>query len=341
MLAASLFRRSGQAVVIALPISVASIGVALAQTGDSWVDAQINGWDFHAGNASAPSLLAPWNYSVDWACDAGGAPSWETNCPSDLLYTPNANTGGYQAFGVGWSVVPALTNWEPYCYARLVWTWHNDSGWQETLEWDCDWQAVTSPPYTWGITAVRIKWGSVETAFSQPPGSWPTSTLAFKGNQFPECDPSNNPFGAGTPCDGPNTIFVLNAGYESKVKMYDAGCTWTRTNTWIDTYHGCLSHVETILETSLPCAYKDTNIIDSPSDYVSAVGTSCANALVEGNTYYWKLLFSANNVNTWPVGDATHRGAITANLGSWPGGDELTRFNVDQTVIAPASPFTQ
>jgi hypothetical protein len=172
--------------------------VVVAQTGDPLLDSWIAPHTRKGGNTSVPLFLNPAAYPDITGCNSGIGPSWETNCPSDLTFTPNANTGGYQAFGVGISSYPASEYWDYGCYMQWQYVWHNDSGWQEELVLVCDYQLVSLPAYANGEAGGRLRWGASQFYYGFPAGNWTLSTLAFKGSGFAVCAPAFN--GTSAPC---------------------------------------------------------------------------------------------------------------------------------------------
>src|SRR3970040_2023368 len=81
-----------------------SVDACAQWTGDPTLDNWLASYQQRGGNNQSPVNLQPSNYPIFNGCRSGNAPGWESNCPSDLTYTPLAGAGGYQAFGV------AITN---------------------------------------------------------------------------------------------------------------------------------------------------------------------------------------------------------------------------------------
>jgi hypothetical protein len=319
---------------------------ASAQTGDALIDSYLSGFTSRGGNSLAPNL-GPSSYpnGILNACNSASAPSWEGNCPSDLMYTPNANTGGYQAFGVGINNWPGGTYYYPYCYPVIVW-YQDELGWYYQIEIWCDWYYVTMPTHTYGVASARIKFGSLPV--NGPWGSTPMSTLAFKGNAVhppyvgsATCTPIFT--GMSAPCVGQsNVIAVPDAGYEDKILIPDSGCNPTlgrRSGDASDASAGCFVLDGTMWATDLPSPYPDTTFLDEAPLYVASMGSANPRNIAENTTYTWWINFFQYGLESPTAKTITHNSAVTVNIPSAPGcsGSALWNcyFNVDQTTIAP------
>jgi hypothetical protein len=334
-------RIAGAALFALISIS----GRAHAQTGDSVVDSYVGNpyYEHKAGNKFAPLNLAPSNYGVYGFqmldCAFASAPVWEGSCPSDLSYAPNVHTGGYQAFGVGYHNIQAQDYWDYDCYYVDVWVWDQEAGtW--VLEWQywCDYHHITVAAELTGVVVARVSWGGYQADLGIP-----LSTSAFKGTTLPPCNPTYT--GPTAPCSSVGT-YVAGAGYEDKVLITDQECALLRTGLNSDHWNGCL-HPSTGWISDLPSAYGDTTASDSSSPLVVGMGTPYPATFEEGRTYTWVRYFGkAGNRSTH--GDARHNGAVTKKVPESPfciafsstfGENAACYFNVDQTQLAPASPF--
>lgn len=320
-------------------------------TGDPEIDSWLSTYSLKAGNAAAPTSLIPSLYTggVE-ACQSASALPHEARCPSDLLYTPNANTGGYQAFGIGAEPVTGGTYVFADCY--VVYIWNPSLEYYEAYI-QCSYYTLTVPDYTWGIAAAKISFGTNQMQTSW--GFFPMSTMAFKANRdyLPsvaavDCNPVFSFLTLSTPCDflKSDTYAVPDSGYEDKIIMTDRGCatpTFFRSGDANDATYGCFTHSTLNWATDLPGAYRDTTYLDSPGDYQPAVGTTVPFLLVGGNTYRWWSNFI--QLGHEPASGSAyvlrHNAAVThfdpilpsCSLVSAP---ELCYYNVDQTMIAPS-----
>ncbi len=320
-----------------------------AQTGDALLDSYLSGFSSRGGNSAAPNL-GPSSYpnGVLNACNSGSAPSWEGNCPSDLMYTPNANTGGSQAFGVGINNWQGGTYYYPYCYPVVVWYPYQDElgGWYYEIQIWCDWYYVTMPTHSYGVAAARIKFGSLPV--NGPWGSTPMSTLAFKGNTvYPPyvgaatCTPIWT--GMTAPCVGQSDVIAVNsAGYEDKIIIPDANCNpgvLGRTGGASDANNGCYVLDGNRWATDLPSPYPDTTFLDSAANYVPGMGSANPAAIQEQKTYTWWLNFFQYGLEFPTSKTILHNSAVTSNVPAAPNCSSSQPwncyFNVDQTSIAP------
>lgn len=336
---------------------MASFGLpsASGQTGDSTIDSWISGFARTGGNNLAPTALDPINYYATGLtkCNSSGAPPWEAKCPSDLLYTPNANTGGYQAFGVGVSNWPGGTYWYPVCY--LVWVYYQidpslPGYWQ--LEVWCDWYYVQMADHTYGAAAARLLFGL--DSLNTPWGLVPMSTLAFKANSvYTPADPSvvctPNWGGTDAPCLEPDSYAVPSVGYEDKVLIQDNNCQKiTRAGDASDASAGCFVRDGGNWLTDLPSPYPDTTALDGPSTYVASIGSIDPGSLAEGlpggtmtlDVYFWWINFYQWGLEAGSNHSIQHNSAVTTYV-PVPQCTSSTPwwcfFNVDQTTIAPAA----
>ncbi len=307
-----------------------------------------------AGNTASASNLQPSNYGngsgydlID--CAYATAPSWETNCPSDLTYTPNAHTGGYQAFGVGIKNYPQQDYWDYDCYYVDVWVWDEESH-QWVLEWQyvCEYTHVQVPAQVAGIAVARIKWGNYQSQFGLGGPSHTISTLAFKGSSFLPCTPTLSPSGVEAPCAGTGT-YVAGAGYEDKLLIPDNCALPARTGTYVDAAasFGCFYSYDGLWWSDLPSPYLDTTVSDGPSYYIAAIGTPTAANISEGVTYSWRVAFYQWG-NEAVHGEVRHQGGLTKKMPSSPfcsafsgtfGENAACHFNVDQTLLASPDGF--
>lgn len=318
---------------------------ANAQTGDAQLDTWLSVYSTAAGNNTQPTNLTPANYPNGVTkCKLSTAPSWETLCPSDLLYTPNANTGGYQAFGVGADYRPSGTYYYATCYVQWIYNAFLDA--YEPLIF-CNYQSVNIAAHTYGSAMARIKFGSNTT--STPFGAKPISTLAFKANitYLPNapgitCTPTLNLVGA-APCATLqfDRYAIPGNGYEDKVLITDLGCTkLLRDGDDSDALANCYTHDGMNWQSDLPGVYRDTTASDTATNYVPGVGSVVPWAIIENQTYYWWTDFYQWGQD--PAGPISlrHNSAITTSI-DLPGGPpcgtspETCAFNVDQTTIAP------
>lgn len=314
--------------------------IAMAQTGDTTIDSWLSGFSLTQGGSSAPTLLNPTNYpNGPDKCNSGAAPIHEPTCPSDLLYTPNANTGGYQAFGVGVNLWEAGDYWYVSCYYYYVYNSYYDI-WEPVIF--CDYYSFTLPEHTFGLAAARIKFGS--NTISSPWGSVPMSTLAFKAavnyssQPSVNCDTDFN--GVAAPCDtsDENVYVVPSAGYEDKILIEDLNClNPIRTGTSTDAGLGCFTHDDMSWATNLPAAYIDTTYSDTPSYYVPGMGSAFPFLIIENQTYFWWTEFYQLNLEPTSPHVIKHNASVTTRI-EVPGffcnsEPELCYFNVDQTTI--------
>lgn len=349
--------------------------VSRAQTGDLVVDLQINGHTWRAGNNLPATSLVPSAYgSNPTACNSSGAPAWEDNCPSDLTYTPAAGTGGYQAFGVGISQVPGGTFYEYIPVLRQEWDYECNC-----LIWvfDYEYTEYTVAAHAFGRAFARIRFGDylVNTIV----GEHYLSTLALKsasthpaGLSSIECSPSRiygfgfdspcNPIkqnayivprgglptGIGTPSRG---VGIAEVGYEDKLIIPNPGCpsNYERTGHYADAYQGCFTFDQYNWYSNIPAAYQDTTKFDKGSPYVAGVGTATPAALIAigagsngAITYWWEINFIAFGTHSAAGQTVRHTANITTYGTGYPcipNSGPLCQFNVDQTNIAPVSPF--
>lgn len=338
------------AVLFAITLMVPTVGSA--QTGDSVIDGWLSGFQRKGGNSSPPGDLHPNSYGgVIHKCNSPGAPSWEGNCPSDLLYTPNHWTGGYQAYGVGLNLWPGGYYWYRYCYP--VWVYYEEYGWQ--LEIWCDYYLVQVTEHTYGAAAARITFGATN-AGSSPWGPRPMSTMAFKGNNVYApvvgeawCTPVW--LGSSAPCYLQSDKIAVPAstggegssvGYEDKIIIQDNNCNVTvRTDTYHDANNGCFTRDGGNWATDLPSPYPDTTKDDGPTPYISGIGTAAPTSLIEGQRYFWWINFYQMGLEAGTGHHIGHNAAITYKINSAPGCSSSALwncyFNVDQTTIAPSS----
>jgi len=332
---------------------VAALGCmqpANAQTLDPIIDEIIAPYGNRAGNSLAPSSLHPANYAAPrqlYSCNNSFfGPPWESLCPSDLMYTPNENTGGYQAFGVGIQNYPAGQYWYVVPYLVRVYYWDtNCDCWNYYWDVAYDWYLVNLPAFTTGTAAAGSKWGT--TAYQITPVVAATlSTAAFKASALAPCFPGYT--GVEAPCGGffpdTDTVFVPSAGYEDKVAIGETCGLSERSGTATDGDAGCFYGYEGW--TTFPGAvYMDTTALDGPNNYVPGVGLTRPDLLPEGTTYYWLIDFFAYGNEPITFQQVTHRSAVTSRVGLSPfcllyestWGNSACYFNVDQTTIAPAS----
>jgi len=333
---------------------------ATAQSGDPIVDSYLTSYYTNrVGSTAPPTNLILSNYGDHpnnyLKCDViatPSAPPWEVNCPSDLTYTPNAHTGGYQAFGVGLKNIYATSYWDYYCTLEEQWVWDPELG-EYVLEYVyvCYYELVQVPAEVTAIAVARIKWGSNSYVFNDFTGlTLKLSNLAFMGGPEPpveNCDPENIIFGADAHCTYPGT-YVSEAGYEDKIIVPDSCSLSSRTGTWSDFYNGCFHSAGGY--TDLPSAYVDTNAADpGTGPFVLSVGTARARDLVTGTTYTWRLYFGQGG-NEPVTGSQVlrHTGSVTVkqpfhvfcNLyASVFGENAACFFSVDQTNLTPAVPW--
>ena len=316
-------------------------------TGDSFVDGKLNEFPFQkkGGNNSPPSL-GPGNYPNDVKdCNSATAPAHEASCPSDLLYTPNSNTGGYQAYGVGISNLPGGTYWYGFCFPN--WFYPDDYIY---VYWECYWYPIQIPDMAYGVAASRVRFGSNTT--SSPWSLKPMSTLAFKANSvylpvdvFVECDPDFSISPAGAPCDDSdqNVYAVPDAGYEDKIVIRDYGCTGIRLGTPSDATKGCF--VRDLISpanwySNLPAAYPDTTFLDDNDYYNPGFGSADPTAIIEGVNYLWYTGFYQYGLESTAPHEIRHIASVTTYVDPSPVGCNALEpwdcyFQVDQTNIAP------
>jgi len=332
--------RASAALIVAL--AVFRVEAALGQTGDPVVDQWITSYYAHrAGNNLAPTSLTPSNYPNVLACSTS-TPVWENNCPSDLTYTPNANTGGYQAFGVGINSWPSQSYWDYDCTLEDVWVWDPELQ-QWVLEWQvlCYYQLVQVSAQAGGQAVSRVRWGSQQHAVQ---GSMRTiSTLAFNGEDLAGCHPSWN--GSDAPCTATGT-FVEGGGYEDKIVIPEFCPLSRRTGTFMDANSGCFYSYNGLWVSNLPSPYLDTTAGDGPSNYVAAIGVASGVSIVENFTYTSRITFFQWGQETVNGNQIRHNGSVTVRLPFTSpcllyapvfGLDAACFFNVDQTQIAPPS----
>jgi hypothetical protein len=250
-----------------------------APSGDSVVDAWIAPYAYKFGNSAAPTFINPPLYTNGYLlCNSMNATAWESTCPSDLTFTPNANTGGYQGFGVGLTNYPAGGYYVAVCYYVF---YYDSSGEVWSVAPVCDWYSVSWPDVALGTVAGRIEFGTGLSIYNSTWGNVPASTLAFKANSVYTptaavyCDPDINVSTLDAPCDASqqNVYAVPEAGYEDKILIQDYSCTVTvRTNGNSDAIAGCLTH-DSYWYSDLPGAYRDSVLLDGPNYYVSASGS--------------------------------------------------------------------
>lgn len=326
---------------------------ALAQTGDPIVDYYVTSYyQYRAGHTGAPENLNPSNYGNGVGydlldCVYATSPSWETNCPSDLTYTPNANTGGYQAFGVGIKNWPAQAYWETECYWEDTWVWNPESHeWEFDYVYVCDQHYVQTQAEAGGVAVGRVRWGAYKSQFGIGGPYHKVSTLAFKGSSFPPCNPTLSPSGVEAPCAGTGT-YVAGAGYEDKILIPDNCPLPSRTGTYIDANSGCFYSYNGLWWSDLPSPYLDTTANDGPSYYIAAIGTPNASSIQEGWTYTWRVgFFHWGNESVH--GEVRHQGSLTIKKTISPfcvlfsgtfGENSACHFNVDQTLLAAPDGF--
>lgn len=226
---------------------------AIAQSGDPVVDFYLPSYYGHrAGSTAPPSNLIPSNYGVshpneyldcDVASTPGVAPPWEVNCPSDLTFTPNTHTGGYQAFGVGLKNIPASSYYDYRCEVVEQWVYDPEFfEWRWDYAYVCYYQLVQIRAEVTAIAVARVKWGNTSYVFNDFTGlTLKLSNLAFAGGPEPpvhDCRPANITFGADARCTYPGT-YVSGAGYEDKIIVPDTCSVSSRSGTWTDFHNGC------------------------------------------------------------------------------------------------------
>ena len=350
---------------VLLCLLLAFSAVATAQSGDPTVDNWLAPFEYKNGNNSIPTAIAPPNYPILNSCNSSSSPPDEANCPSDLLYTPNANTGGSQAFGMGANLWEGGQYYYTSCW--LV-PYYDSEGW---LRWTyyCQTQLVNVTAHTYGIAAAAIKFG--QQTIATPWGTTPMSTLAFSSHVYDgynpqpqlRCTPNLIYVGTGwgsAPCNSSveNVYIVPNVGYEDKIVLSpDAGCNppfWSvqpnlRSGEASDADYGCFVRDGSNWWTNLPSPYPDTTRLDGAATYVPGVGSASPEAIMEGQTYHWGL-----NFFQWGLepGDHTirHSSAVTTFIDNVTGGSIIgldctpsrlydCYFNVDQTSISSTSPL--
>lgn len=319
-----------------------------AQTGDPVVDyyVPVTYYPYRAGSTTSPSNLQPSNYGTLGfqliGCAYASAPSWEDKCPSDLTFTPNAHTGGYQAYGVGVKNWPAETRTITDCGWEDTWVWDEKSH-EWVIEWIyvCHGETYTIPAEAGGYAVGRIKWGTTQFPWSIAGPPYHTlSTLAFKGSSFPPCNAVLAPDGETAPCTGTGT-YVAGAGYEDKLLIPDNCSLTQRTGTSADQNAGCFLGGSWVSD--LPSPYLDTTATDAPAYFVASVGTPNAASLQAGVTYTWRMGFRQRG-NESVHGQVRHQGSITKKFmnaafctlfsGTF-GVNPSCYFNVDQVLLAP------
>lgn len=327
--------------IAAMALGFSTAQVAEAQTGDAVIDSWISNFQRKGGNSAAPTSLNPSQYSSGVTKCNPGPPASEGNCPSDLLYTPNANTGGYQAFGVGLNNFQGGTYWYPVCY--IVWVYYYDIGW--SLQTWCDWYYIQVLDHAYGAAAARVQFGTNTTV--TPWSLRPMSTLAFKANNVytptipsVECTPIW--IGASAPCLAQSNVYaVTDAGYEDKILIDDHNCNVIlRSDSSSDAAAGCFTRDGNRWLSDLPSPYPDTTASDGPTPYVAAIGSAAPEQISEGQTYFWWINFYQLGLESAGTHNIKHNSAVTTNIQSAPGCSALQPwncyFNVDQTLIAPA-----
>jgi hypothetical protein len=337
---------------VAAALLLALVGfpcICFSQTGDSVIDGYFSyeDWQIKVGSTAAPENLAPTSYAgIINRCNSSFAPSWESNCPSDLLYTPNHWTGGYQAFGVALNRRDESTDLVYDCY---TW-WYQDEVGNWVMDYSCEFRWIYTPGLTRGIVAARIKFG----ADLSGGGLWgpkPMSTMAFKGNTvyLPEISAANCTaiwIGPSAPCVAQSDVVaVKNAGYEDKLVIRDFNCgviSRGGNDNQTDFNAGCFTGSGYLLS-DLPAVYLDTTIFDGPDYFVPGVGSAAPTAIVEGQTYSWATYFGEYGAEARVPHTVSHRSAVTAYEGAAPGCSSSALyncyFNVDQAAIAPAITF--
>lgn len=323
-----------------------------AQTGDYVINNWIGAYPTTGGNNYASSLQTNAYPNGWWTCNSAGAPSGESNCPSDLTYTPGSNpaNGGYQAFGIGHMTVPSQHTWQAICY----WTWYYDANIDNYVWYQvCDYYYLGwVDAHSFGIAAARFRFSTqaVETAY----GWRLLSTLALKGAaSLPASSyDCNNWHSALTaPCaPGTQDAFVIpygggsGAGYEDKVLVQNVGCTawpWRNDDT-SDANAGCYQASNTDWYTDIPSAYRDTTKYDDAPIFVPAMGTAQPTALNEGVVYSWWRSYWAWGTHH-VYGPLMHNATATYHLAYHPVCDGVTpalcQFNTDQTVIGSGVVF--
>jgi hypothetical protein len=317
---------------------------AFAQSGDPVVDSHLVPYYEHRRSSSAPpSALSPTNYGSGSAllgCASSSAPSHETNCPSDLTYTPNANTGGYQAFGVGIHNIPYSEQWITECYILETWEWDWEAGtWVLTFYYWCDTYLYVTRAEVSGFAISRIKWGA--TYATIPNASTPLSTLAFKGTNLANCNPKPGVI-AEAPCLS-NGTYVPSAGYEDKIIIPDNCPRAERTGLATDFTDGCFWSQQGLWMSDMPAAYQDTTAADRGDQFVISVGTASAASLNEGTMYTNRTWFGQLGTETIRPGPVRHTGSVTVPRSLAPFcllyqstfGQAACMFNVDQVQITP------
>ncbi len=317
---------------------------AVAQSGDATIDSAIATYARRAGSSGVPNFKpADYSNGVTACSGASPVPTWEQNCPSDLLYTPNGNTGGYQAFGVGINNVPGGAYWTQYCGYIPVEIGPGEYYWA----WMCWWVPITLDDQTIGLAMARVTFGTqgVET----PWGVRPMSTLAFKANNLYQPDSSSvtcqpDYIGDSAPCHPPNTYAVQNVGYEDKISIDDYGCTVPftgRTGDSQDADRGCF--VASSWDSDIPSAYLDTTKFDGAQLYIPSVGSSDPKGIAEGVTYYWDIQFYEMGLESSAPAEIVHSASVTTYLvvpglgcANTPESIANCYFQVDQTRISPA-----
>ncbi|MEX0619684.1 MAG: hypothetical protein WDZ76_14725 [Pseudohongiellaceae bacterium] len=227
----ALISNYSRVLVVALTLILSTSTVWGQSTGDSFIDAAINGYSIKFGGNDTPNGLNPSQYTngVD-KCSSSQAIAGEINCPSDLFYTPNPHTGGYQAWGVGLTLIEGSQSNYYYCYA------YYDEIYPDYYEWtfDCEIIVEIVIAHTLGRAVGRIEFGENTTSTSSW-GSKPMSTLAFKANNVytpvdsnVACDPETPSIfnGGAALCDDAddNVYAVPDVGYEDKVLIEDKNC---------------------------------------------------------------------------------------------------------------------
>ena len=311
-------------------------------SGDSTIDNWLNGAQYKGGSSAAPTTLNPSNYTTGLdKCNSTQAISSENNCTSDLFYTPNANTGGYQAFGVGFTNYASGTYYYPVCY--IYWAW-NGQDYVPTLY--CNWYQYTINAHTYGAATARVKFGSNTTSTLW--GTKPISTLAFKANNVYTpyyssvvCQP--NYTGSQAKCtSSSNAISVPNVGYEDKILVADHNCSLTqRTGSSSDANYNCFVRDGSQWWTDLPSPYPDTTYLDPGAWYVPSIGSAAPEQITEGYTYFWYLNFYQWAWESAASHTIYHGSSITTEITYAPNcsGSQLWNcfFQVDQTYIAPST----